>query len=159
MSNQFNTIIVSSPPRGVIEEVLISGTPKPGTCMTVLAATEPVAGKFTYEAYNRDADGDRAEVAVLLEDELQGLLVTTAYVAATQARVYFPAPGELLQMLMANIAGTGDAFAIGDYFIIDDSTGKLIDTTGSPEIESFVCMETQAAITSDTLVLCRFTGS
>ena len=77
MANQFDQIIVSSNPKGDFEEATIDGTPKPGTVMTVKAATEPVAGKFTYEAYNRDADGNLAEIAVLLEDELQGKLVTS----------------------------------------------------------------------------------
>jgi len=126
--------------------------------MTVLAATEPVAGIFTYEVYNRDADGDRAPVAVLLEDELQGRLITTAYVAADQARLYFPVAGDMLQMLVADVAGTADTLAIGDYMIIDDGTGLLIDTTGSPQMESFVIMETQAALTADLHVLCMYTG-
>jgi len=159
MSNQFNVILVSTNPKGVFEEVIIDGTPKPGTCMTVKAATEPVAGKFTYEAFNDSADGVQNEVAVLLEDELQGKLVTDAYVAATLARLYWPAPGELLQMLVANIAGTGDLFAIADKMIIDDGTGKLIATTGTPEMEPFNIMETEAALTADLLILCRYTGN
>lgn len=157
MANRFNTIILG-PGRGIIEEVKISGTPVPGTCMTVVAATEPVAGKYTYEAFNHAADGNLSEVAVLLEDELQGKLVTDAYVTGTQGRVYFPQHGELLQMLLKNIAGTSDVFAIADQLIIDDGTGKLIATTGSPESEPFVCMETVAAITADTLATCRYTG-
>lgn len=158
MSDQYGTIIVSSPPRGVIEEVILSGTPKPGTCLTVKAATEPVNGKFTYEVFNLGGDGVRAPVAVLLEDELQGKLVTDAYVTATQARVYFPAHGELLQMLFKNISGTSDSFAIGDVLIIDEDTGKLIGTASTPESEPFVVHETMAALTADTLGLVRYTG-
>lgn len=157
MSNRYGKIIVSGG-RGVRRECIVSGTPKPGTCMTVLAATEPVNGRFTYEAYNRTADGNRAPVAVLLEDELQGKDVDTAYVTLTRGMLYFPEPGDLLQMLVANITGTPDAFAIGAYFMIDDGTGKLI-AESSPESEPFVCMETVSpALTADTLVLCLFTG-
>lgn len=159
MSNQFNVIVVSSPPRGVVEEVLLSGTPSPGTCLSVLAATEPVNGKFTYELWNRGADGDNGEIAILLEDELQGKIVTAAYVTGTLARVYFPANGELLQMLYKNESGTSDSFAIGDIMMVDDGTGKIIATTGTPEVEAFTCMETQAGITVDTLVLSRYNGS
>ena len=159
MSDRYGTIIVSSNPKGHFEECIIVGTPKPGQCMTILAATEPVNGKFSVEPFNRSADGEQAEIGVLLENELEGSLITTAYVTGTLGRIYYPAMGELLQMLVANIAGTGDAFAIGDMTIVDDGTGKLVATTGSPEMESFRIMETQAALTADLHVLCQFTGS
>lgn len=157
MSNQYGTIIVSGG-CGIRRGCLVDGTPKPGTCMTVKAATEPVNGRHTYEAYNRDGDGNRAEVAVLLEDELQGRDVTTAYTSGQHGQLYFPQPGDLLQMLVANIGGTGDSFAIGDYLMIDDGTGKLI-ASSSPENEPFVVMETTAALTADALVTCLYTGN
>lgn len=158
MSNRYGTIIVSGG-RGVKRECIVSGTPKPGTCMTVKAATEPVGGVFTFEVYNMGADAVRAPVAVLLEDELQGASVETAYVTGKRGMLYFPEPGDLLQMLCKNITGTPDAFAIGDVFIIDEDSGMLIDTTGSPEAEPFTCMETvSTALTADTLVLCQFNG-
>lgn len=160
MSNRYNKILVS--PAGghpySFKEGIIDGTPKPGTCMTIKAAVEPVNGRFTYEAYNRAADAERAEVIVLLEDELQGFGVTDAYVSGTRGRLYVPQNGDVLQMLFANISGTGDAFAIGDYVMIDDGTGKLIATTGTPEMECFKVLETQAGLTADTLVLCMYTG-
>lgn len=155
---QGKNIIVSGEPKGKTINAIISGTPKPGTCMTVLAATEPVGGLFTYEVYNRAADGNRAPVGVLLEDVNQGYDETQAFVTGTIGQIYFPTMGEILNMLVANIAGTGDSFAIGDYMIIDDGTGKLIATAGSPESEPFVIMETSAAITADTLLECMYTG-
>ena len=158
MADRYGTVIVSNDPRGRQQEVLIAGTPKPGTCMTLEAGTEPVNGIFTFEAFNRSADGEQALVGVLLEDELQGNDITTAYVAATQGRIYFPLPGDILQMLLLNIAGTSDSFSIGEYLIINDGDGKLITTTGSPEMESFYVLETIAAITADTIVLCQYTG-
>ena len=161
MSNQYGKILVS-PPGGDPKrkkEVIIDGTPKPGTCLTVKAAVEPVNGRFTYEAYDRGADAERAEVAVLLEDELQGYGVEQAYVSGTRGMIYFPQSGDMLQMLVANISGTGEAFAIGDYLIIDDGTGKLVATTGTPEMESFKVMETlTGGITADVLLLCMYTG-
>lgn len=152
-----NDIIVSNNPRGRREEIIISGTPKPGTVMTVTTAALS-NGRFTMEAYNRDADGNRAPIAVLLADELRGILQTTAYASGDRGFVYYPLPGDDLNMLVANIAGTGDAFTIGDYMIVDDGTGKLIATTGSPESEPFQIMETVAALTADTLLWCKFTG-
>ena len=158
MANRYGKIIVSTPECGRRETGIVTGTLYPGTCVTVEAATEPINGRFTYEAYNRSADGVRAPVAVLLEDELQGKLVTTIGVSDDYRELYFPAEGELLQMLVANVAGTSDTFAIGDDMMIDDGTGKLIAATGE-ESTPFQIMETVGtAITADTLVLCKYTG-
>ena len=154
-----NEIIVSAEPKGHFEECIISGTPKPGTVMQVKAATEMVGGRFTYEVYNAALDGDQRGIAVLLPDHLQGRLATTAYADAERGFLYWPCPGEELNMLLANIAGTGDTFAIGDLLMVDDGTGKLIATSGSPESEPFICVETVGtALTADTLTHCKFTG-
>lgn len=154
-----NNIVVSAEPRGRREECIVSGTPKPGTVMEIKAATEPVGGRFTYQAYqDAVADGDQRLIGVLDMDSLQGRLATTAYADGERGFIYFPLPGEELNMLVANIAGTGDSFAIGDIMIVDDGTGKLIATTGTPESEPFIVMETVAALTADALVWCKFTG-
>lgn len=157
MANQFNQVIVSSNPKGNYLPIIVSGTPKPGQCMTMKAATEPVNGRFTFEPWNRDGDGNRAEVAVLLANESEGQLITTEYVTGTLATVYFPQPGDFLQMLIQDVAGTGDTKAIGDYLMIDDGTGALL-ATSSPETEPFKLAETLAALTDDTHALCMFTG-
>ena len=154
-----NGIVVSSEPRGRFDECIISGTPKPGTCMSRLAATEPVGGRYTYEAYNPSADGEQLAWGVLLPDDNQGRAATAAYAAAERGFLYFPVNGDELNCLVANIAGTGDAFAIGDKLMIDDGTGKLIATTGSPETESFEVLETKAALTADTLVHVQYNGN
>ena len=153
-------ILITGAPMGYRGECTISGTPKPGTCITVLAATEPVNGRFTYEAYNADADGNQRKVAVLLEDFLQGFAYTRAYVTGERAFYYEPLPGDELNMLVADVSGTGadQDHGIGEVFIIDDGTGKLIATTGTPESEPFVCMETITDQTADLWVWCQFTG-
>lgn len=156
-----NGIIVSSEPRGVFKEGIVSGTPKPGTCMQLVAATEMIGGRFTWQAYDAAVDGDQRLVAVLLPDDLQGRLATDAYADGERCFLYCPAPGEELNMLVKDVSGTGEDFAIGDLFEIDDGTGKLIDTTGTPESECFVCLETLAAtnqFAADHLVHCMFTG-
>jgi len=151
-------IIITSEPKGVFMEGIVSGTPSPGTVMQIKAATEPVLGKFTWEVANTDADGNQRLVAVLLEDALQGKLATDAYTTGTRCFLYCPIPGEELNMLLANIAGTADDHAIGELLIVDDGTGLLIATTGSPESEPFVCLETVTDPTADTLARCMFTG-
>lgn len=155
---QGNEIIVTSPPRGVHLEGIIDGTPKPGTVMQIKAAVEPVGGRHTWEDYDVDADGDQRLIAVLLPDQLQGKIAADAYVSGDRGFLYVPLPGEDLNMLVLNIAGTGDLFAIGDILMINDGDGKLIATTGSPESEPFIVMQTVAAITADTLIWCKFTG-
>ena len=157
----YNTLVIEGAPRGKFEQVIVSGTPKPGTILQVAAATEPVNGNFTYEVYNQAADGNNPSGghAILLEDSLQGKLDSDAYVTGTLGMVYFPLPGEDVRCLVANVAGTGDTFAIGDKMIVDDGTGKLVATTGSPEQEPFTIMETKStALTADTLVHCRYNG-
>lgn len=151
-------ILNGTEPKGRFQECIVSGTPKPGTCMTKVAATEPVNGIFTYEAFNRGADGADAPTAVLLPDYLQGKLATDAYTNGDRGFLYFPLPGDELNMLLKNISGTSDAFAIGDPLMVDEDTGKLIAKTGTPEKVAFECAETVVAITEDTLARCVCNG-
>lgn len=156
-----NNIIVSDAKdvRGVFTEGPVSGTPKPGTCMEVSPGVEPVNGRFTYRVYQPGTDGLRRPIIVLLNDTLRGMLPTTAYVTGEWGFYYFPVMGEHLNMLVANIGGTGDTFAIGDKFMIDSGTGKLIAVGGSEQSAPFMCMETRdTALTADVLVRCMYTG-
>jgi len=154
-----NEIIVSAEPQGRFIEGIVSGTPKPGTVMQVKAATAADAsGKHTWEVYNAAADGNQRLIAVLLPDALSGQLASTAYVTATRCFLYVPIAGEELNMLYANISGTSDAFAVADIMMVDDGTGKLVATTGTPESEPFICLEAQTALTADALVWSMFTG-
>lgn len=154
-----NGIVVSAQPRGVFLEGYVSGTPKPGTLMQIQAGTAlDDTGRPTFEAFNTDADGDRRLVAVLLEDALQGKLATDAYATGDRVRLYCPLPGEELNVLKGDVAGTGDDFTVGQLLIIDDGTGKVIGTTGSPESEPFICLEAVTDPTADQLVHVVCTG-
>ena len=153
-----NTILIQSEPHGTFLSGYVSGTPKPGTCMEVYPATEPIGNLFTYRVYQPGTDGERRPVIVLLEDENQGVGPTTAYTSGRLCRMYCPVPGEQLNMLMADVAGTGDDHAIGDVLMIDTGTGKLIVTTGSPESEAFICLETATDPAADALLRCMYTG-
>jgi hypothetical protein len=154
-----NEIIVTAEPRGTFKEGIVSGTPKPGTVMQIKASTAADDnGRHTWEVYNAAADGNQRLIAVLLPDQLQGKTATDAYVTGTRCFLYCPIMGEELNMLYSNIAGTADSFAVGDIMIVDDGTGKLVATTGTPESEPFVCLEAQSALTADTLVWSIFTG-
>jgi hypothetical protein len=126
--------------------------------MQIKAATEPINGRFTYEPYNADADGNQRLVAILLPDALQGKTYADAYVTGSRCFMYVPIAGEEFNMRVLDIAGTGDDFAIGDLLIINDGDGLLIDTTGSPESEPFICLETVDNPTADHLMWCQYTG-
>lgn len=148
-----NDIIVNpgvAGPHGRIEPSIISGTPKPGTCMQMKAATAAVSGKFTFEVFNLAADGDPAPVAVLLSDDMIGRLVTTAYTTGTLGDIYWPCIGDELNMLVD--ASLGD-IAIGDKFSIDDGTGKLI--AGASAALTFQALEAVSNPSADVHVHCR----
>src|SRR3990172_9270875 len=120
-----NEIIVGAEPMGRFHEGIISGALYPGVCVQIAAATEPVNGRFTWEAYNAAADGDQRLVAVLLPDSLQGSLATDPYVSGDRCFLYVPIAGEELNMLVTDVnTGTSDSFAIGDLLMIDDGTGR-----------------------------------
>lgn len=162
-------ILVSSPFRGVIEHVYITGTPKPGTCMEIKPSTEPVGGIFNYQAYGVQAassgqyvtaDGDRKCIAVLLEKDQEGGIYSAAYVAGDMGRIYFPLPGEQLNMLLEDVSGTGDTFVIGEELMVDNGTGKLLTADSDAEAHPFTLLETVAtAPTADHVRWCRFNGT
>lgn len=154
-----NEIIVSANPRGVFQEGTVNGALKPGTCVQIdVSEGLNSQGRPQWEAYNADADGNQRLVAVLLPDTLRGKTATDAYVSGDHCFVYIPAPGEELNMLIADVAGTADDHAFGEILIIDDGTGKLVATTGSPESEPFQLLEVITDPEADTLAHCIFTG-
>lgn len=156
-SFDYNTIVATNNPRGRIEPCIVSGTPKPGVVMQLVAATEPVNGVFTYRVYT-GTDGNRTTIAVLMEDHLQGKGITDAFVTGTLGELYFPQAGDYLLMQLQDVAGTGDTRAIADKYIVDSTTGQLLVTTGSPQSEPFVLLETFAAPTADVWGLVMYTG-
>lgn len=160
-------ILITSKPRGVFEDVYINGTDKPGTCMEIDAAVAAVGNVFTYQAYGTTAasggnfvsnDGDRKAIAVLMEKDHEAKTYDDAYADGDMGRVYFPAVGEDLNMLVANVAGTGDSFAIGDELMVDDGTGKLMACDSDAEAHPFTVRETMSALTADDWVWCKFNG-
>lgn len=158
-----NEIIVSANPVGLFDEgYLKSGiTPKPGTVLQVDASAGiGDDGKFTFELYDADADGGRPKgpMYILLPDANRGKLATAAYADGDRCFVYVPYPGDQINMLLQDVAGTADDHALGEMLMIDDGTGKLIASTGTPEAEPFMLMEAVTDPTADTLALCLFTG-
>ncbi len=152
-----NEIIVSANPRGVFMEGTVYGTPKPGTMMQIRNASLS-RGRFTFEAYAPGADGNRSEICILLADDQQGKLATDAYVDGTPCKVYYPLPGEEINILFGDTSGTADDLVIGQKLICDSGTGKFIPTTGSPQSEPFKALEALTDPTADQLIWAMCTG-
>lgn len=132
----------------------------PGSVVQIQVATALVGGRWTWEVYNVAADGSRPSgpYILLLDDGYQGKLATASYGAGERAFGYIPKAGDELNVLLANIAGTGDDHTKGEVLIVDDTTGKFIATTGSPETEVAQLNETITDPTADQLVWATWTG-
>lgn len=160
MSNH-NVIVVSAPPLGhFIEGVLAPGNlPKPGHIVQIKVGATLVDGRPQYEMYNKGADGKRAEIVVVRENDLIGKTVDDAYTDSARFFGYIPAKGDEIQVRFANVGtGTGagqEDINVGDRMIIDDTTGNVVESTGTPEAEPFVALETIQNITEDKRVLVR----
>lgn len=142
-----NTIVLKG--RGhFIEGKLATGqTPKPGQCISLKS-------DGTYEAWNGAVDGERDEIIVLVENDFLGQLKTDAYASGAQFRAYIPQRGDELQVLVTS----GENISVGDKLIVKDVTGKMIETTGTPEMEPFKALEGPGLLAADTHILVRVTG-
>lgn len=172
-----NRIVVAPHPMGRWEEIIISGTPKPGQFMGIKGSVAPVggnpagAGRFTYEpagvtaaagSKGMNADGDRIAVGILCAPGESAAsppigLATTAYADGDRAMIYWPCNGDQLNCLFQNAAGTADDVLVGDKLIIDDGTGKVLVSTGTVEKEPLEAREALTDPTADTLILCVWT--
>lgn len=162
-------IIVSSDPAGRMTEGIVAAgeTHYPGQCVQVDPTVALVSGRHTYKIYDRTNDGDRPAGAFwVCTDELmrmEGKAITNAttfdsYGAGTHASYYAPAAGDEVNLLFKNVAGTADDVALGNVMIVDDATGKVIVTTGSPQTEVAVALEAITDPTADTLLWCQWSG-
>lgn len=160
-----NEIIVTADPKGQFAELYVKAgqTIYPGMIVQKDLATALVGGRESVIVYDADADGGRPKggtfyVATNLLGAMAGRGTTTQIPAGEKEMFYSPRAGEELNLLLLNIAGTADDHTIGEVLIVDDTTGKLIATTGSPETEVAVLKETVTDPTADTLAWCEWTG-
>lgn len=157
MAARNNTIVLATNPQGKFLSGVVSGTPKPGTVMEIQTPFYR-GNQHLWRAYQPGTDGLRRLIAVLVEDEEQGIGITTAFVDGTQCKLYCPIAGEELNMLFMNVSGTADDVVAGDTMIVDSGTGKLIVTTGSPQSEPFRALAAITDPTEDVLLPCTYTG-
>jgi hypothetical protein len=157
-----NCIIVTANPRGVFEEgyVATGETFYPGMIVQRDASVALRGGVHTYKVYDRAVDGDQPIGAfwVVYENGLIGRTTSDSYAAGERCFLYSPVAGEELNLLLLNISGTGDDHALNEILMVDDGTGKLIATTGSPETEVAQLLEVVTDPTADTLAWCQWSG-
>lgn len=162
-------IIVSADPQGKFTEGLVAAgeTHYPGQIVQVDPTVALVGGRHTFKVYDRAADGDQPIgafwVVTELNMSLQGKALTSStsfdsYAAGERASYYSPMAGEELNLLYLNIAGTADDHAAGEIGMVDDGTGKIIATTGSPETEVCVLKETVTDPAADFLAWVEWSG-
>ncbi len=158
----------SGSPRGLFDECIINGTPKPGVVMEMDDSVAAVGNRFTWQPYGTtagssgqgvDNDGDRKIIAILTEDRKQGGIFSTAYVSGNRGYLYFPAMGETFNMLVEDVGGTGDDFFIGEEMMVDNGTGKLLTHDSDAEAHPFTCLEEVTNPTADHWMWVRFNGS
>lgn len=137
----------------------------PGYVVQIDPSVAVVGGRFTVIKYNVAADGSRPSgpYIVLLDDNEQGKTAditnsANALAAGAMVKGYTPLPGDEINLVIANIAGTGDDHTKGEVLIVDDTTGLMIATTGSPETEPAMLLETITDPTADTLAWCVWSG-
>lgn len=160
-----NSIIVTANPRGVMEEgyVKTGVTLYPGMVVQADFSIALIGGKHSYGVYAPGTDGEHPKDAFWIVTEqllaLRGGTQTDSYAAGEKFSMYAPLPGEEINLLLLDVAGTGDDHTAGEMLIPDTGTGKFIATTGTPECEPAVLLETVTDPTADTLAWCRWTGN
>lgn len=156
MAARGRKILITAHPQGRFLEGPIFGTPKPGTCMTIRTPFYE-DGCHLWEPWAKSS-GVRGLVAVLLEDRDQGKTVDDAYVTGTRGFLYCPVAGEELNMIIADVAGTGDTHTAGEDLMIQTVTGLLIAATGEEIVPFNLLSAITSALTADTLYPVMYTG-
>lgn len=166
-------IILAPAPRGVFGEGVLTGAAAyPGQCVVIKPGqtARNSDGRFNVEPAGfsaagaglvdaMTADGDKILVRVLIEDALQGRVIGTQHAIGDHVRFYTPVNGEELNVMFQNQSGTADDLGIGTELIIDDGTGKVYKTTGTPQSKPFECLEVVTDPTADQLITVAFRGN
>lgn len=159
-------ITVTSKPRGVNENIIVVGTPVPGTMMEIVNTAE-IGGVFSYAVYGTLAhssgqgvenDGDRKAIAILLEKDDEGGMFDRAYVTGEWGRIYFPVMGEQFNVWHDDVSGTGDDHHIGQELMLVDGTGSVIVADNNAQAHPFTCLEAQTNPLADRWLYVRFNG-
>ena len=134
--------------------IAAADTPKPGQIVQIDPTVALDGGKHTWKLYDRGADGDQpaGPHIILVEDAWQGKTITDAYAAGDRAFGFVPLSGDEVNLLYKNETGTADDVVAGDLFMVDDGSGKVTLTSGTPEVEVAMALEALTDPTADALV-------
>lgn len=146
-----NTIIRTANPRGVFSEGIASVAITPGTVVQIdVSEGLDASGRYSVEPYAPGTDGDAGELCIAVES-LDGQVATAAYAVGERVRLYWPLPGEELQLVVG--AGTP---AFGAEMVVDSGTGKIVAASGT---ESNIPIKLLATGAADTLTNCLVIGT
>jgi hypothetical protein len=148
-----NKILVCPEPHGSFEWGYLAGAYLPGVVLERDPTVALKAGKHTYKVYSPGADGKNPKGGywVLLENEYLAQPATVAYASGDFAKMYSPRMGEELNLLVANLAGTADDHALGEQTMLQNASGKLVVTAGTPQNEVAQVLEAITDPVADTL--------
>ena len=137
------SIVLSAYPRGVhMEAIAGEAGIKPGHLLRIKPATAlDGSGRYTVELWEGNATGERS-IVVVADIGFEGQTYDDAYTNGDRVRVYFPLPGEELNVRVK----ASESIAVGDALIMETTSGLLIETTGTVESEPFRALE---ALTAD----------
>ncbi len=125
-----NNIILTPQPRGRrIEGVAFQTAMFPGTVVSIVTGVAADSGnRYTWQPWNHST-GYQGLIGILDVDWLQGFTVQNPGIQiGRRIFIYFPLPGDELNMLLAEVAGsTGDpAITLGEELTVQTGTGMLI---------------------------------
>jgi hypothetical protein len=149
-------ILITANPKGNFLEGPIGDTSKPGTIMQIKPGVALQGNEPTWIASASGTDGAKVIPALLLEDRLQGKLITDAYVSGTRAFIYCLLPGDIFLARFGETPGTGTAIEIGDRLFVDADDGVLIPEVGTSTAEDCFAVSLEAISYSadSSLVMC-----
>src|ERR1700744_2220767 len=113
-----NNIVLSPCPKGRrIEGVAYAANMYPGILVSLVSGSTPDGGnRLQWQPWSYTT-GESCLLAVLDYDGDQGFTYSTAYQVGKRCFIYFPQPGDELNLLLAHVSGspTGDpAFTVGE---------------------------------------------
>jgi hypothetical protein len=147
-----NLIVVNGDPRGRRIGGVIDDTSAPGTIMQINAGVAMTGGRHHWIAAAPGTDGKEVLKAVLLEDIKLGRTMTTAYAIGEHITLYHMLPGDEVNLLWGEVAGTGNTCAIGDRFIVDAESGLIVPESGSPQETFCIALEALTQQAGGTLL-------
>lgn len=159
-----NAIVVTSPNGRKLEGFINGADLLPGSIMEV-DPTVPIdeAMRVTYRVATPGADGGdpNGPMIVLDMNMIAGGDADRAYTDGDWGQLWCPNIGDVMNVrVSAPGTGTGDTLAFGALLIVDNGTGNLIATTGSPVSQPFIVHEeeTDDLTSTGTLVTAQFSG-